>query len=141
MRNTTDNQPVWYPDYIRSTDDSGLIWRHFLKDFIFQHRLRYMVYFRYAQTTKNRLFHLFCEYKLYRLCRKYGIEVKTPTKIGAGFVMTHPYNITISPYAELGRNVTMLKGSTVGLSQGKHPGAPKIGNCVYIGINSTILGG
>ena len=36
----SNNQPVWYPDYIRSTDDSELIWKHFFKDFIFQHRLR-----------------------------------------------------------------------------------------------------
>lgn len=138
---SVNNLPVWYPDYIRSTDDSGLIWKHFIKDFIFYHRLRYMVYFRYSQSTKNRLVHLLCEYKLYRLCRKYGIEIKTQTKIGPGFVMTHPYNITVSPFAEIGSNVTMLKGSTVGLSQGKRPGAPKIGNCVYIGINSTVIGG
>lgn len=141
MMGLMKNQPVWYSDYIRSTDDSGLIWRHFLKDFIFQHRLRYMVYFRCSQATKKRLFHLFCEYKLYRLCRKYGIELKTQTKLGAGFVMIHPYNITVSPFAEIGNNVTMMKGSTIGISQGKHHGAPKIGNCVYIGINSTVIGG
>ena len=34
-----------------------------------------------------------------------------------------------------------MKGATIGLSKGKRPGAPKIGNRVYIGINSTILGG
>lgn len=146
MANLIDNHilkhyPVWYFDYIRSTDDKCLIWKHFFKDFLFQHRLRYMVYFRYAQKTKNRLFRFFCEYKLYRLCRKYGIEIKTKTKIGAGFVMVHPYNITISPFAEIGNNVNMMKGSTIGVSWGKHPGAPKIGNCVYIGINSTVIGG
>ena len=34
-----------------------------------------------------------------------------------------------------------MKGATIGLSQGKKPGAPRLGNCVYVGINSTILGG
>ena len=123
------------------TDDSDLKWFHFIKDFTFQHRLRYMVYFRTCQNTRNALLRLFCEYKLFRLCRKYGIEIKTNTKIEPGFVMIHPYNITISPFATIGRNVNIYKGATIGLSQGKNPGAPQIGNSVQIGINSTIIGG
>lgn len=132
---------VWYKDYIRTTDDDKFILKHFIKDFLFQHRLRYMVYFRKAQTTKSRLVKAFCEYKLFRLCRKYGIEIKTQTKIGEGFVMCHPYNITVTPFAEIGKNVNIMKGATIGLSGGKRQGAPKIGDCVYIGINSTVLGG
>ena len=131
----------WFNDYIRTTDDPTMIWRHFFKDFLFQHRLRYMVYFRICQKSKKRLVKLFCEYKLFRMCRKYGIEIKTPTKIGEGFVMCHPYNITISPYAVIGRNVNIMKGATIGLASGKRRGAPRIGDCVYIGINSTIIGG
>lgn len=131
----------WYPDYVRTTDDSHFVLRHFIRDFIFQHRLRYMVYFRLAQKVQNKWIRLFFEWKLFRLCRKYGIEIKTATKIGPGFVMCHPYNITISPFATLGNNVNIMKGATIGISAGKRPGAPKIGNCVYIGLNSTILGG
>lgn len=123
------------------TDDDHLIWKHFIKDFFFQHRLRYMFYFRLCQNNKNRLVRMICEYKLFRLCRKYGIEIKTSTRIGKGFVMVHPYNITISPYAEIGNNINIYKGATIGLSHGKHPGAPKIGNSVQIGINSTVIGG
>ena len=132
---------VWFDDYIRSTDDNTLIPAHFIKDFIFQHRLRYIVYFRLSQNTKNKIFKLFYEYKLFRLCRKYGLEIKTSTKIGKGFYMGHPYNITISPFAEIGNNVNIMKGATVGYSGGKKRGAPKIGDCVYIGINSTVVGG
>lgn len=131
----------WYLDYIRTTDDDGFVIKHFLKDFIFQHRLRYMIYFRCAQKTKNKLMKIFCEYKLYRLCRKYGIEVKTNTAIGRGFVMLHPYNITVSPDAIIGKNVTICKGATIGRANGKRPGAPKLGDCVYVGINSSVLGG
>ena len=131
----------WYPEYIRSTDDKSFILFHFLRDYVFQHRLRYMIYFRTAQSTANRFLKLFCEYKLYRMCRKYGLEIKTSTAIGKGFLMIHPYNITIHSAAKLGDNVTMLKGSTIGIDWGKHKGAPTIGNCVYIGINSTVIGG
>lgn len=132
---------VWFNDYIRTTDDENYVFLHFIKDFIFQHRLRYMIYFRYAQSTKSKVVKLFCDYKLYRLSRKYGIEIKSNTKIGEGFVMCHPYNITISPYAEIGRNVNIMKGATIGLSGGKRKGAPKIGDCVYIGLNASIVGG
>ena len=34
----------------------------------------------------------------------------------------------------------MMKGSTIGLSEGKHKGAPTIGDCVYIGINAVVIG-
>ena len=131
---------VWYLDYYRSTDDHNFVLAHFLRDFLFQHRLRYVVYFRLAQSTNNKLFKFIYEYMLYRLCRKYGIEIKTETIIGKGFVMIHPYNITISPASKLGKNCTILKGATIGVSYGKHEGAPIIGNKVYIGINSTIIG-
>lgn len=130
----------WEYAYYPTTDDREFVLLHFLRDFLFQHRLRYMIYFRTAQNTKSKLIKLFCEYKLFRLCRKYGIEIKTSTKIGKGFCMSHPYNITVSPLAKLGDNVTMTKGSTIGLACGKRRGVPTIGNCVYIGINSTIVG-
>lgn len=123
------------------TDDKHIIIRHFIVDFLFQHRVRYMFYFRICQNSKKKLIKSFCEYKLYRLCRKYGIEIKTSTRIGPGFVMVHPYNITITPYATLGKNVNILKGATIGISNGKRAGAPTIGDSVYIGINSTIIGG
>ena len=132
---------VWYDDYIRSTDDTELIWSHFIRDFLFQHRLRFLVYFRIAQNSRNPLVRLLCNYKLFRLSRKYGIEIKSSTRIGPGFAMTHPYNITISHLAVLGRNVNILKGATIGYACGKRPGAPVIGDRVYIGLNSTVLGG
>lgn len=141
MKNHHMEKMPWYCDYIRTTDDTHFILSHFLKDFFFQHRLRYIIYLRICQNTANKILRLILQYKLYKLGRKYGIEIKSATQIGPGFVMTHPYNITISPYATIGSNVNILKGATLGISGGKHPGAPKIGNSVYIGINSTIIGG
>ena len=127
----------WYADYYRTTDDVKFVFFHFLRDFLFQHRLRFMIYFRKAQATKFRPIKLFYDWKLYRMSRKYGIEIKSGTKIGKGFVMCHPYNITVTPFAIIGENVTMMKGSTIGWARS---GAPVIGNCVYIGLNSTVIG-
>ena len=136
----TENKP-WYKDYMRTRDSKTFSFFYFMKDFIFYHRVRYMVYFRLSQKTKFKLLKLFYEYKLYRLCRKYGIEIKTNTRIGEGFCMIHPYNITVSPFAILGKNVNMYKGSTIGVNTGNPKGAPVIGNCVQIGINATVIGG
>lgn len=54
--------------------------------------------------------------------------------------MVQPYNITISSYAVIGKNLNILKGATIGISHGKKEGAPQIGNNVYVGLNATILG-
>ena len=55
--------------------------------------------------------------------------------------MLHAYNITIAPDVIIGDNVTVCKGATIGYTNGKKKGVPCLGNCVYVGLNSTILGG
>ena len=106
---------------------------------ILRHEERYMYYFRKAQTSK--LKKLFIVLQL--ICgRRYGIEIGIDAKIGTGFHMVHPCNITVSGLAVVGDNCIMLKGSTIGVVNGdwEHWGAPIIGNCVYIGLNSTVIG-
>ena len=62
-------------------------------------------------------------------------------KIEEGFYLGHPYNITINEESVLGKNVNIHKGATIGKeNRGKKLGAPKIGNNVYVGINSTVVG-
>lgn len=139
--NNNRRKPSWYLDYYRTTDDSDFVLRHFLRDYFFEHRLRFIIYLRKAQNSRFRLRKLYFHFKLYIYSRKYGLEIKPETTIGKGFVLNHPYNITVSRGAIIGDNVTMLKGSTIGMSSGKQAGIPKIGNRVYIGINSTLVGG
>lgn len=60
---------------------------------------------------------------------------------GEGLYIGHPYCITINPKAVFGKNVNIHKGVTVGQeNRGKRKGVPTIGNEVWIGINSTIVG-
>ncbi|SFI12749.1 transferase hexapeptide (six repeat-containing protein) [Selenomonas ruminantium] len=54
--------------------------------------------------------------------------------------MIHPYNITINSQVIAGKNLTLLKGCTIGNIKGDNGGAPIIGNDVYIGLNSTVIG-
>ena len=78
---------------------------------------------------------------LYRLSRKFGLEFSLNTKIGKGLMLGHPYNITIGDGVVMGSNINIHKGATIGVeNRGLRLGAPTIGNQVYIGINSTIVG-
>ena len=58
------NDKIWYADYYRTTDDMEFVLSHFLKDYIFQHRLRYIIYLRKAQKTKSKLVKTFYDWKL-----------------------------------------------------------------------------
>lgn len=63
------------------------------------------------------------------------------SKIGPGLYVGHPYGITINPNATLGKNCNIHKGVTIGQeNRGLRKGTPTIGDCVWIGVNATIVG-
>lgn len=69
------------------------------------------------------------------------IDLPLDTKIGEGLYIGHPYCITINPKAVIGKNVNIHKGVTIGQeNRGQRKGAPIIGNSVWIGVNSAIVG-
>lgn len=72
----------------------------------------------------------------------YNCEISRQAEIGKGLYIGHPYCITINPKAKIGENCNIHKGVTIGQeNRGKRKGVPTIGNEVWIGINSTIVGG
>ena len=72
---------------------------------------------------------------------KNHIELSHKVQIGAGLYIGHPYGITINEKAVIGKNVNIHKGVTIGQeNRGKRKGTPIIGDNVWIGINSTIVG-
>lgn len=79
---------------------------------------------------------------LYRIyANKNHIEISSKAKIGPGLYIGHPYCITVNPKATIGTNCNIHKGVTIGQeNRGPRQGVPTIGNCVWIGINSTIVG-
>lgn len=78
-------------------------------------------------------------YKLTSLL--YCNEISYYAKIGEGLYIGHPYCITINPNTEIGKNCNIHKGVTIGQeNRGTRKGAPIIGDCVWIGVNSTIVG-
>lgn len=125
----------FYYDYYRMT---GTIYYKEIRTFIsmmLRHNLKYMSLWR----KKNKS--IITKFRIYRLCRKYGIEISTNAEIGLGFYMGHPYNITIGSGVKIGNNCNIHKGVTIGrVNTGKKEGVPTIGNEVFFGINSTIVG-
>ena len=97
--------------------------------------------FRRYWDTNNKILRLV--YKiLFRYYRnKNLIDMSIDTKIGEGLYIGHPYCITINPKAVIGKNCNIHKGVTIGQeNRGVRKGTPVIGDEVWIGINSTIVG-
>ncbi len=70
-----------------------------------------------------------------------GIEIHPAAKIGHRFFIDHGMGVLIGETAEVGDDVTLYKGVTLGgtsLGHGKRH--PTIGNDVVIGTNASILG-
>lgn len=102
----------------------------------------FQYYFRMLQTTPSHKF-ITRWYKFaYRVfCKINHIEIPHGVQIGAGLYIGHAYSIIINRDTIIGENVNIHKGVTLGgENRGKRKGAPIIGNKVWIGINSTIVG-
>lgn len=70
-----------------------------------------------------------------------GLEISATDQIGYGLYLGHAYNITINPKAKIGNNCNIHKGVLIGqTNRGKNKGTPTIGNEVWIGINSALVG-
>jgi len=107
----------------------------------FLHHFRFLAWYRLAQTTDNRIVYVICKFRLKLFSEHYGLEIPPEAKIGKGLYLGHPFNITINPNTIIGNNVNIHKGVTIGQeNRGKRKGTPQIGNDVWIGVNSTIVG-
>lgn len=101
----------------------------------------FQVAFRKAQASRflpNKIFHLV----MLRILRRMNhVELPANLKVGPGLFLGHPYCITINSEAVIGSNVNIHKGVTIGIeNHGKRKGTPVIGDRVWIGVNSTVVG-
>ena len=73
--------------------------------------------------------------------RRTGIEIHPGAKIGKGFFIDHGHGVVIGETAEIGDNVTLYQGVTLG-GTGKEHGKrhPTIGNNVMISAGAKVLG-
>jgi len=76
-----------------------------------------------------------------RLKYKYGFDISYRTKVGPGLYLGHFGGVVIHGDTVIGDNCNLSHGVTIGISNhGKRKGIPNIGNCVFIGPGSVILG-
>ena len=70
-----------------------------------------------------------------------GIEIHPAAKIEGGFFIDHGFGVVIGETSEVGKNVTMYQGTTLG-GTGKEMGKrhPTVGDNVVIGAGAKILG-
>ena len=71
-----------------------------------------------------------------------GIEIHPAAKLGQGLFIDHGMGIVIGETAEVGENVSLLQGVSLGgTSVRREKRHPTLGDNVTVGANATILGG
>jgi len=71
-----------------------------------------------------------------------GIEIHPAAKLGPGLFIDHGMGLVIGETAEVGRNVTLLQGVTLGgTSLKREKRHPTLGDNVVVGAGAKILGG
>lgn len=104
-------------------------------------QLKYIIYLRKYQNSKLKIAKLYYKIKIKKQSLKTKIQIYPRTKIGEGFYIGHLGRLIINPDAILGKNVNIATGVTIGQeSRGKRKGSPTIGDNVWIGTNSVIVG-
>lgn len=90
---------------------------------------------------KNTLLGLIYRLILRRYQFKYGYQITPNTKIDKGFFIGHFGPIVINSKAKIGKNCNIAVGVIIGqANRGKTKGYPTIGDYVWIGVNSIIVG-
>lgn len=110
--------------------------------FLFNPMFRFIIIFRINQfiSKYNPLYFIFRIW-LKNLKVKYGFQIPIHTKIGKGFLLNHYGGIVINQNVVIGENCNVSQGVTLGnVSRGKLKGCPNIGNRVWIGANSVVVG-
>lgn len=136
MKQSTNLQErLFQYDYYRMTGEDSF--RKAALLFATRQGIRWAYYFRKLQEGRR-----WAKICLFLISRKYGIEVSESAEIGKGIYLGHSYNITIGDGVIIGDNVNLHKGCTLGhIRTGTRSGSPRLGNCVFVGINAVIVGG
>lgn len=107
----------------------------------FRYTIEYRKVHNYIIKGKKGVGYFYHRYKLLKYSIKYGYQIGVEAEIGPGFYIGHRGSVIINGRAELGANVNVATGVTIGQeNRGKRKGYPTIGNKVWIGTNAVIVG-
>ena len=100
-----------------------------------------LAYYRLAHALYKRNFRLLSRMLSQRAKRITGIEIHPAATLGEGVFIDHGAGVVIGETTEIGNNVTIYQGVTLG-GTGKHTGKrhPTIGNNVMISSGAKVLG-
>ncbi|AGK95890.1 serine O-acetyltransferase [Clostridium pasteurianum] len=105
---------------------------------------KYIFYMRlanYFKKTNKNLFRMILSIHLNRMSVKHGVEISYKSKIGEGLSIPHFNNIIMGENVVIGKNCTILQGTTIGsnLFKSRYKIAT-IGDNVLIGAGAKIIG-
>lgn len=100
-----------------------------------------MLHYRLAHKLYQKGHYFWARYLSQRGARKTGIEIHPGAVIGEGFFIDHGNGVIIGETAQIGNNVTLYQGVTLG-GTGKEQGKrhPTIGDNVMISAGAKVLG-
>ena len=100
-----------------------------------------MIHYRIAHKLYLRKHYFLARWISQRAVRKTGIEIHPGATIGNGFFIDHGNGVIIGETTEIGDNVTLFQGVTLG-GTGKEHGKrhPTIGNNVMVSAGAKVLG-
>lgn len=114
--------------------------KSWIKYFLFTPGFMYIVFLRKSK-SKNIILRIVSKVFLRLLSIIYHFQIPSDVEIGEGFYIGHFGNIVINPKVKIGKNVNIAQGVTIGqTNRGRSKGVPTIGNEVWIGANSVIVG-
>lgn len=96
---------------------------------------------RMANSFYRHKMYFIARYVSQRASRKTGVEIHPAVKLGKNFFIDHGTGVVIGETAEIGDNVTLYQGVTLG-GTGKETGKrhPTLGNNVMVGAGAKVLG-
>ncbi len=90
-----------------------------------------------------KLFDVLARLWLIRARHRYGLDLSSTSRIGRGLLLSgHPGGITVHPAVTIGSNCDLFHGVTLGWGWGgRTPGAPTLGDRVWVGPGAKVVGG
>ena len=90
---------------------------------------------------RSRLLYLLYGFLLYKKSIKYGFQISPKAQIGSGLYLGHFGTIIVGSEVVIGNNVNLNPNVVIGReNRGNREGSPIIGNNVWIGTGSVIVG-
>ena len=130
---------IEHAHYIRERDPAC---KSFMEALLLYPSVRVLIRYRIAHKLYEKGLRFIPRAIMQRGRKTTGIEIHPGAKIGKHLFVDHGMGIVIGETAEIGDNVTMYHGVTLGGTgnEADHKRHPTIGNDVIIGAGATILG-